>query len=144
MEPTADEVKRLQGCINDLLSVLALPAIWSGQEPSQIVSTLLDVLLAMLRLDFAYARLSEAIDGSPVEVSNPIGAGEVSIAALRLGLQDDVGVLVAGSQRADFPTTSEMLLLRVATNQAAIELQEVRRLSEQRRAAEAIRFQAGL
>ena len=56
MEPTADEIKRLQGCINDLISVLALPAIWSGHEPSQIVSTLLDVLLGMLRLDFAYAR----------------------------------------------------------------------------------------
>jgi hypothetical protein len=68
MEPTADEVKRLQGCINDLLSVLALPAIWSGQEPSLVVSTLLDALLAMLRLDFAYARLSEEVDGSPIEV----------------------------------------------------------------------------
>src|SRR5919198_5044273 len=65
MEPTADEVKRLQGCINDLLSVLVLPAIWSGHEPSQILSTLLDVLLAMLRLDFAY--VSEAINGSPIE-----------------------------------------------------------------------------
>ena len=45
MEQTADEIKRLQGCINDLISVLALPAIWSGHESSQIVSTLLDVLL---------------------------------------------------------------------------------------------------
>src|ERR687888_1560731 len=179
MEPTADEVKRLQGCINDLLSVLALPAIWSGQGPSQIVTTLLDVLLRMLRLDFAYARLSEAIDGSPVEVvrlaqrrnqtaqpqevgraltrwvtsapptsplmvPNPVGEGEVAIVRLRLGLQDDVGFLVAGSQRADFPTEIERLLLRVAANQAAIALQEARYLSEQRRAAEEIRFQAGL
>jgi hypothetical protein len=30
MEQTADEIKRLQGCINDLISLLALPAIWSG------------------------------------------------------------------------------------------------------------------
>jgi hypothetical protein len=66
MEPTADEIKRLQGCINDLISLLALPAIWSGHEPSQIVSTLLDVLLGMLRLDFAY--VSETINGSPIEV----------------------------------------------------------------------------
>lgn len=66
MEPTADEVKRLQGCLNDLVSVLALPALWSGQEPSQIVSTLLDVRLAMLRLDFAY--VSETVNGSPIEV----------------------------------------------------------------------------
>ena len=48
----------------------------------------------------------------------------------------NVGVLVAGSQRADFPTEIERLLLRVAANQAAIGLQEARLLSEQRRAAE--------
>jgi len=28
MENTGDEIKRLQSCINDLISVLALPAIW--------------------------------------------------------------------------------------------------------------------
>jgi len=135
------------------------------------VSTLLDVLLGMLRLDFAYARLSEAVDGSPIEVvrvaqrrhltgqpqeagralspwltgeppaspvvaPNPVGEGEVSITSFRLGLQDEVGIVVAGSQRADFPTESERLLLRVAANQAAMGLQEARRLREQRRAAE--------
>ena len=45
MEQTAGEIKRLQGCINDLISILALPAIWSGHESAQILSTLLDVLL---------------------------------------------------------------------------------------------------
>src|SRR6266567_8810781 len=69
MEKTPGEIKRLKACINDLISVLALPAIWSGQEPSQIVSTLLDVLLGMLRLDFAYARLSDSIGGgAPIEM----------------------------------------------------------------------------
>ena len=43
-EHSAGEVKRLQRCMNDLVSVLALPAIWSGGEPSQIVRTLLDAL----------------------------------------------------------------------------------------------------
>jgi len=33
------------------------------------VGTLLDSLLAILRLDFACARLNDSIDGSPVEVS---------------------------------------------------------------------------
>jgi len=65
MEETADEIRRLQGCINDLISVLALPAMWRGQESVQIVSTLLDVLLGMLRLDFAYARLKDPIGGRP-------------------------------------------------------------------------------
>src|SRR5882724_7924 len=174
MEHTADEIKRLQACINDLISVLALPAIWGGREPSQIVSTLLDVLLGMLRLDFAYARLSDSIGVSapiemvrlaqrrnlttppqkigqalnpwlagdlgtpPLVMPNPIGEGKVSIAPLRMGLQDELGVLVAGSQRANFPTDTEMLLLRVAANQAGIGLQEARLLSEQKRAAEEI------
>jgi hypothetical protein len=32
MEPSADELKRLQGCINDLISVLALTAVWIGRD----------------------------------------------------------------------------------------------------------------
>ena len=45
-------------------------------------------------------------------------------------------VLVAGSQRADFPTEIETLLLRVAANQAAIGLQEARDITEHKRAEE--------
>ena len=173
MENTGDEIKRLQSCINDLISVLALPAIWSGGESSQIVGTLLDALLAMLRLDFTYARLSNSSDGPPIEVvrlghrqhpsvqpqqvgqalgrwltgdqaasrfvvPDPAGEGEVSIASFSLGLQDEVGVLVAGSRRADFPTDIERLLLRVAANQAGIGLQEARRSGEQKRIGEAL------
>src|SRR6267142_3476725 len=154
MKQTIDEVSRLQGCINDLISVLALPAIWSGQESAQIVSTLLDVLVGMLRLDFAYARLRDRVGGAPIEmvrlahsrdltarpqeigqvlngwvgddqqkwpllVRNPIGDGDVSIVPLRLGLRDEIGVVVAASRRADFPSETERLLLSVATNQAA-------------------------
>jgi len=165
------EIKRLQSCINDLISVLALPAIWSGSDSSQILGTLVDVLLTMLRLDFAYARLSDASKGPPIEVvrlgdhrycsvqprqfgqvldrwltgdqtasrsvvPDPAGEGEVSIASFSLGLQHQVGVLVAGSRRADFPTEVERLLLRVAANQAGIGLQEARRSDEQKQIAE--------
>src|SRR6267143_252721 len=171
MEQTADEINRLQGCINDLISVLAIPALWRGQESAQIVSTLLDVLVGMLRLDFAYARLKDPVGGAPIEmvrlthsrnptarpqevgqvlngwvgdgpqkwpllVRNPIGDGDVSIVPLRLGLRDKIGVIVAGSQRADFPGETERLLLSVVANQAAIGLQEARLLSEQKRVAE--------
>ena len=44
----AEEIKPLQRCVNDLVSLLALPAMWSGGEPSHIVQTLLDALLRML------------------------------------------------------------------------------------------------
>jgi PAS domain S-box-containing protein len=63
-----NEVKRLQDCINDLISVLALPAIWTGYQPAQIASTLLDALLRMQRLDLAYMRLSDPIDGAPTDI----------------------------------------------------------------------------
>ena len=169
VDHAADEIKRLQGCIADLLGVLALPAIWAGHGPSEIPNALLDVLLSMLRLDFAYVRLNSAVDESPIEwlrvgerrgrasqpgdisrvlgpwladplstpaqVSNPVGEGEVTIAAFRLGLQEEIGVLVAGARRADFPTEIEKLLLRVASNQAGMGLQEARLLADQRRAA---------
>src|SRR6266478_3975181 len=166
-----DEIRRLQGCINDLISVLAIPALWRGQESEQIVSTLLDVLVGTLRLDFAYAQLKDPVGGPPMEIVrlahsrsptappqeigqvlngwlgddpqkwpllvwNPIGDGDVSIVPLRLGLRDEIGVIVAGSQRADFPGETERLLLRAAANQAAIGLQEARLLSEQKRVAE--------
>jgi hypothetical protein len=145
MEQTVAEIKRLQGCINDPISALALPVMWNGHEPSEIVRTLLDALLGMLRLDFVYARLCEVIDGTPIEVlrsaqhchlavppqevdralhrwltgdlsgvlcvvPNPLGSGEVTIASLRLGLQDEGGVVVAASQRTDFPTQTERIL----------------------------------
>jgi len=173
MQNPADEVKRLQSCINDLISVLALAAIWTGSDSNQMLGTLLDSLLAILRLDFACARLNHSIDGSPLEVvrlaerrhasakgheisralgrgpnadqtasrfviPNPAGEGEVAIASFSLGLQDQVGVLLAASRRVDFPTDIERLLLRVAANQAAIGLQEARRSGEQKRIAEAL------
>src|ERR1700691_6156012 len=64
----AEEIKRLQRCVNDLISVLALPAIWSGGEPSQIVHTLIDALLRMLQLDLVYVRLKETGDEAPIEM----------------------------------------------------------------------------
>ena len=69
-----DEVKRLQRCINDLVSVIALPAIWSGHESSVVANTLLDVLVQMLQLDFAYVRLGEFAEESPQEWVRAIGS----------------------------------------------------------------------
>ena len=64
----AEEIKRLQRCINDLVSLFALPAMWSGGEPSQIVHTLLDALLRMLQLDFVYVRLKDSGGQAPIEM----------------------------------------------------------------------------
>jgi signal transduction histidine kinase len=71
-EHAAEEIKRLQRCINDLVSVLALPALWSGGAPSQVSHTLLDTLLRMLLLDLVYVRLKDPV-------------GEPSFEMVRLG-----------------------------------------------------------
>lgn len=59
------EVQSLRRCINDLVSVLALPAIWSG-GPAQIVETLARTLMRLLDVDFVYARHGAVdVPGSP-------------------------------------------------------------------------------
>ena len=161
---TTQEISRLRRCINDLASILALPAMWSGLDRSRVMSTLLAVLVRMLDLDFAYARTTnpdesprewmrsadsvdrhaEATDvgrtlepylavdmpASSFRIANPLAEGTVSIAVFHLGIQDRVGVFVAGSRRPEFPTETERLLLQVATSQAAIALQEACRIAQ--------------
>lgn len=55
-----------------------------------------------------------------VRLRNPIGGGAVSIAVTPIGLGAEYGLVVAGSQRRDFATETEALLLTVAANQAAL------------------------
>jgi PAS domain S-box-containing protein len=165
-ELSIEEIKGLQRCSNDLVSLLALPAMWSGGEPLRILHVLSETLTRMLRLDLVSARLNDGVLEVPVEVTriiesgksvlapqeicesvrrclsdfpnrqsipNPKGTGDISIVQLPLGLQGEIGTVVVGAERADFPLQTERLVLSVAANQAAIGLQEARLLSEQKR-----------
>jgi PAS domain S-box-containing protein len=67
-ESAAEEIRHLRRSINDLVSVLALPATWTGGAPAQIVGNSLDALVSMLSLDFIYARLKEAPGTASVEM----------------------------------------------------------------------------
>ncbi len=168
---SAGELKYLQRCMSDLVSVLALPAVWSGQDPRTIVTTFLDALMATLNPDFLYTRVRIEANGEPIEVlrtaphsttarnadkirqtlnerfgDNPSkwpaamrtrpGARETSLSPMRLGLEGEIGIVVAGSGRADFPTQSGRLLLGVAANQVTVALQQARLLSGQKRIAD--------
>jgi|HubBroStandDraft_6_1064221.scaffolds.fasta_scaffold25533_4 PAS domain S-box-containing protein len=170
-EFASGEVKHLQRCINDLVSLLGLPALWSGGDPSQVLHTLLDALLRMLPLDLVSVRLKDPVDEMPVEIvriaelrgpmppvhevcealsqrledgsrkwppllRNVMGDGDVSIVALPLGMQGELGVIVVAAEREDFPRQTEALLLNVAANQAVIGLQEARLRSRQKRVAD--------
>jgi hypothetical protein len=55
------EIKRLQGCINDLIAIVALPAMWSGHDPAEILDALVAALVRTLHLDLAYARAADAV-----------------------------------------------------------------------------------
>ncbi len=171
LEHPADEIKRLQRCINDLASLLALPAMWSGSKSCDIVHTLLDSLLRMLDLDFVYVSLTNPVAAAPSETvrvplsheqmfrprelctflnrwlgddpkkrylqeRSHIGDEEVSLVSWPLGVQREIGVIVAGSRRADFPRDTEALLLGIAANQALIGLQQARLLTEQKRVSD--------
>jgi PAS domain S-box-containing protein len=152
----AADVSSLQRCINDLVGVVTLSALWTGASPGKIVTSLLETLSRMLDLDFIYARISSS-NGMPAAMLHAIPAMdlashlheqldawfkfdaqawvprraqvnglELSLVPLRLGLLTEPGLLVAGSRRPDFPRQAESLLLTVAANQAAIALQEAR------------------
>jgi GAF domain-containing protein len=173
LEHPADDIKRLQRCINDLVSLLALPAMWSGSKPCDIVHTLLDSLLRMLDLDFVYVSLTEpgaAATAETIRVAQSreqmfrppelctflnrwlgddpqkrylqershIGDEELSLVSWPLGVQREIGVIVSGSRRADFPRDTEALLLGIAANQALIGLQQARLLTEQKRVADGL------
>ena len=63
------------------------------------------------------------------------GGQDVSVFPIRMGLEGELGLIVAGSQRAGFPEQTEKLILSVAANQAAIGLQQALRLHEQKQVA---------
>ena len=159
LEPSTDEVRGLRDCLNDLASIMALPALSTGGEPAHIVSTLLEALLGTLRLAFVGVRLNDSEGGlSMVRVAESlvdtagvraiceglysslgdaplkypprarvlIGDVDLSVGFAHLGLQGEIGVVVAGSHRRDFPAQTERLLLDVAANQAALGLQQAR------------------
>jgi PAS domain S-box-containing protein len=171
-QPTdpATEVKRLQRCVNNLVSVLALPAVWNGSELSRILDTFLDALLLMLDLDFIYARVRldsheapiDALKAAPFwgtsnsreelrhalnqwpggipqwepeQVLRHLGEHEVSVFPIRMGIEGELGLIVAGSHGPGFPEQTENLILSVAANQLAIGLQQAILLSEQKRVA---------
>jgi signal transduction histidine kinase len=68
IEHPVEEIKRLQRCVNDLVSILALPAIWTGGDPSHIGQTLIDSLGSILTLDLVYVRLNKEVGGAQIEM----------------------------------------------------------------------------
>jgi hypothetical protein len=92
LETPTDEVARLRGCLNDLVGIMALPALWAGGEPQQIVSTLLDALLEMLQLAFVLVRLNDPDGGSPIEMMRAAELPESTDAVREFGMALDASL----------------------------------------------------
>ena len=87
------EIKRLQRCMSDLVSVLALPAALNDSEPSRILKTFLDALLKLVDLDFAYAQTRVAYPEVTIEVlrisdSNELSQDEIRDALTQWSVED--------------------------------------------------------
>src|SRR5215510_14869117 len=50
---TTDEVNHLKACLTDLVGLVTVPVVCRDVEPSAPLDALLDVMVRVLRLDFA-------------------------------------------------------------------------------------------
>ena len=135
-----DEILQLRSALRDLVALSTIPAAWVGREPSTIAAGLADVLVGSLRVDFAFVRLGDLNGGGAFDVTRGNGwsafpewlqrhaavvgrsvratiVPDVGGAERRRGLMVPVGVnaecglVVVASDRADFPTETDHLLL---------------------------------
>src|SRR5687768_1961199 len=136
------ENQTLRRALSDVLSVSALPTVWSGYTTEQIARNLADVLIRALGCDAISVTLGSPQPGDVLRLADendaelaarlreiaaaPL-ASDVSVhksdgvdlvtASYRLS-SDSRDRLIAASYRPGFPADSERLLLRVAANQA--------------------------
>ena len=91
---TSGDVEGLKACLNDLIGILTLPALWTGREQDHVIRTLIDAVCRTLQLDFVYARLNLP-NGKRLERIRIAGSGDVIKddddlrQALRQWLRDD-------------------------------------------------------
>jgi signal transduction histidine kinase len=162
------EVHRLRAVLRDLVALSAIPAAWIGSDPPVVAAGLADTLMDLLQLDFAFVRLSDPGGAAAVEVTRgstwtafaewrqghlaasaplprkeivpDIGGSERRHGfAVPVGVNGEGGVVAAASERSDFPTPMDELLLSLAANHAAAAFQSARLIHERKRAEEELR-----
>jgi signal transduction histidine kinase len=165
---TDAEVHRLRVMMRDLVALSAIPAAWIGSDPPVVVAGLADTLIDLLQLDFAFVRLSDPGGAEAVEVTRgsawtgfpgwlnghltaraPFPRKEIvpdvgdserrRCFAVPVGISGEGGVVVVASERSNFPTSTEEMLLSLAANHAAAAFQSARLIHERTRAEEELR-----
>jgi signal transduction histidine kinase len=155
------DVFRLRALLRDVVALTAIPAGWIGKEPDGVATGLADVLVELLRLDFAFVRLRDPGRAGAVDVTRgdawkrfpewleshlaagaqlprkeivaDVGGGSEPCSgfAIPIGVDGEGGLVAAACERGDFPTEMDQLLLSLAANQAAIAFQSARLIHEQ-------------
>jgi signal transduction histidine kinase len=166
---TDADVLHLREGLRDLVALSAIPAVWIGSEPPVVAAGLADALVGLLQLDFAFVRLTDPGGAGAVEVTRGTAwagfpewlEGRLATSgsfprkevvpdigddsaprcglAVPVGVNGDGGVVAAASERGDFPTQMDQLLLSLAANHAAAAFQGARLVQERKRAEEALR-----
>src|SRR5216683_5156881 len=139
LEHPADEIKRLQRCINDLVFVyVSLTNLVDAAHSETVrVAQSQEQMFRPRELCAFFNRwLGDDPQKRYLQERSHIGGEEVSLVSWPLGVQREIGVIVAGSGRADFPRDTEALLLGIAANHALTGLQQARLLTEQKRVAD--------
>jgi signal transduction histidine kinase/PAS domain-containing protein len=166
---TDAEILGLRAVLRDLVALSTIPAAWVGREPPAVAAGLADVLIGLLQLDFASVRLCDPSGAGAVDVTRgnawetfpdwldrhldesgqllsreivpDVGGGAESSrgVVIPVGVNGEGGLVAAASDRPDFPTDVDQLLLSLAANHAATAFQGARLVHERRRAEEALR-----
>jgi len=164
-------ILRLRATVRDLLALSMIPETWVRKEPSAIATELVDLLVELLQLDFAFVRLCDPMGYQAVEVIRGdcwkgfpewlqqrfvrfgqvsrteivanVGGVEKSCCGvvIPIGVNSERGLIAAACDRADFPDQIDQQLLSVAANNAAIAFQNARLINELRTAQNTLRDQ---
>jgi PAS domain S-box-containing protein len=166
---TEAEILRLRTVLRDLVALSVIPAAWVGKDPPAVATGLADTLIGLLQLDFAFVRLHDPSGDGAVEVArgnawetfpewlehhlatstqfsgkeiiSDVGTGVEPCrgVVIPVGVDAEGGLVAAASDRADFPTEIDHLLLSLAANHAATAFHGARIVHERKRAEEALR-----
>jgi PAS domain S-box-containing protein len=166
---TNAEILALRTVLRDLVALSAMPTAWVGREPAAVAAGLADALIGLLPLNFVFVRLcvpsvaggvdatrgnawktfpkwleSHLAKNSRFSVKEIIpdvdgGVEPCCGVAIPIGVNAEGGVVAAASDRINFPTEIDQLLLSLAANHAATAFQSARLIHERARVEEELR-----
>ncbi len=166
---TNAEIVALRAVLRDLVALSAIPTAWVGREPAAVAAGFADALIGLLPLNFVFVRLcvpgvvggvdvtrGNAWKMFPEWLENHLAkngrlTGKAIIpdvdggvepcrgVVIPVGVNAEGGVVAAASDRIDFPTEIDHLLLSLAANHAATAFQSARLIHERMKAEEELR-----